>query len=173
MRVRLLLACLILGGAVAVLAGGCTGQSASLRPLAASGAATMSNAVQSPQVIVYYMHRTFRCLSCLWIENEVRKTLKKDFAADLVSGRLEMRVADFWIEKDLAARYNVDTVSVVVARLSQGRETSHQTLDRVWELKGESGPFRAYLAGAVKVALAEEAPPPSTTEGSPTASAVP
>lgn len=157
--------------AMAVAASGCAAPSAATR--SGAPAAPPSGGAGSPKVVVYYMHRTFRCISCLWIEHQTRKTLEEAFPSDLASGRLELRVADYWIQKDLAARYGVDTVSVVVVSLSEGQEVSHQTLDRVWELKGKSDEFRAYVADAVRAALAAADPRQPPAEGPPKAGARP
>ena len=92
---------------------GC-GQS-STTPVTATAASTSQ---PTNRVIVYYMHRTFRCFSCLWIENTTRQTLKDTFSFELASGRLDFQVEDYWKREDLAKRYDVQTVSVVVVKAS-------------------------------------------------------
>ena len=101
------------------------------------------------------MHRTLRCISCLSIEKMTRDVLKETFASELASGRLEFRVADYMIDQNLARQYDVTTVSVVVVNLAGGKEVSHQTLDRAWDLKGQPKEFRASVADAVRAALAK------------------
>jgi len=116
--------------------------------------AASANAPKPPnRVVVYYMHRTFRCFSCLWIEKTVRQTLEESFPSEMSSGRVEFQVEDYWQQKDLANRYDVKTVSVVVVNVVNGREVSHRTLDRVWELKGKTDESRKYIAEAVRAAL--------------------
>ena len=127
---------------------GC-GQS-STTPVTATAASTSQ---PTNRVIVYYMHRTFRCMSCLWIENATRETLKDAFPSELASGRLELRVEDYWKREDLAKQYDVDTVSIVVVNVVDGREVSHRTLDKVWSLKMKNDQFRPYVAKAVRAAL--------------------
>jgi len=117
------------------------------------GTAAVSVPKPANRVVVYYMHRTFRCFSCLWIEKTVRQTLEESFPAELSSGRVEFHVEDYWQQKDLADRYDVKTVSVVVVNVVNGREVSHRTLDRVWELKGKTDESREYIAEAVRAAL--------------------
>ena len=117
------------------------------------GAAT-ANAPKPPnRVVVYYMHRTFRCFSCLWIENTTRQTLKDTFPSELASGRLDLQVEDYMKREDLAKRYDVQTVSIVVVNVADGQEVSHQTLEKVWDLKMKNDEFRAYITEAVRAAL--------------------
>jgi hypothetical protein len=107
----------------------------------------------SDRVVVYYMHRTFRCISCLSIEKETRQALDDAFASQLASGQVEFRSEDYWVNKDLADRYGVDTVSVVVVTVANGKEVSHENLERVWELKGNPSELRNYVTQAVRAAL--------------------
>jgi hypothetical protein len=118
--------------------------------------ATTANAPKPPnRVVVYYMYRTFRCFSCLWIENTTRQTLKETFPSELASGRLDFQVEDYMKRDDLAKRYDVQTVSVVVVNVVDGREVSHQTLEKAWDLKLKNDEFRAYVNEAVRAALAK------------------
>lgn len=109
------------------------------------------------RVVVYYMHRTLRCISCLSIENQTRQALNDAFAAELAAGKVEFHCEDYWMNTDLARRYDVDTVSVVIVVVAGGREVSHENLQRVWELKGSSEELRTYIAQAVRGALAKAA----------------
>lgn len=139
---------LVLFGLVGIAMAGCgQGSTESL------GAPAASAPKPANRVVVYYMHRTFRCFSCLWIENTTRQTLQETFPSELASGRLEFQIADYWTNQDLAKRYGVQTVSVVVVNVAEGREVSHQTLEKVWDLKMKNDEFRAYIAEAVRAAL--------------------
>jgi hypothetical protein len=109
---------------------------------------------KSPQAVVYYMHRTFRCATCLAIEKMTRQVLDEQFAGEMASGRLEFRTADFWVDEQLARKYDVSNVSVVVVNMNGGKEASHQKLDRVWDLHANPDEFKAYVGGAVQSALA-------------------
>ena len=108
-----------------------------------------------PSVVVYYMHGTARCTSCLSIEKEVRKALDDAFASELASGQVEFRSEDYWVNENLANRYGVDRASVVVVVVADGQEVSHENLDRVWELKSKPAELRSYVDQAVRTALAK------------------
>jgi hypothetical protein len=145
-----LLASLLLAGLAGMVLVGC-GQT----PAEPLGAKT-ANAVKPPnRVVVYYMHRTVRCFSCQWMEAATRQALQESFPSELASGRLELRLENYEKREDLARRYSVHTVSVIIASVAEGREASFQDLDRIWGLKGESDEFRTYIAGAVRTALAK------------------
>ncbi len=144
------LAVLAVMAVAAVAADGCGQRSAEPFGPSAASAGKPAN-----RVVVYYLHRTFRCFSCLWIENTTRETLKETFPAELASGRLDFQVEDYVKREDLAKLYSVDWVSVVVVNVAGGREVSHQTLEKVWDLKMRSQEFRAYITEAVRAALAK------------------
>ena len=110
------------------------------------------------RVVVYYMHRTFRCSSCLWMEKTTRQSLQESFPSELANGRLELKLENYQNRQDLAKRYDVYTVSVLVVNVADGREVSYQDLDKVWELKGDSDKFRAYITEAVRAALGKTNP---------------
>ena len=105
------------------------------------------------RVVVLYMHRTYRCIKCVWIEDNTRQTLRDKFSSELASGRLDFQVEEYGKREDLAKRYDGYTASVVVIHIANGREVAYHDLDRVWELHGESEEFRAYITEAVRAAL--------------------
>ncbi|MCE5276481.1 MAG: nitrophenyl compound nitroreductase subunit ArsF family protein [Planctomycetaceae bacterium] len=143
---------LIVGlGILGLILNGCA-QSDILSSAPAAGAASPADRVD-----VYYMHRTLRCISCLTIERNTRQALQDTFAAEMRDGRVTFHVADYWINTELAQRYNVDTVSVIVVTVVKGKEVSHENLDRVWSLKGDSQEFRTYIVDAVRAAQAKTA----------------
>jgi hypothetical protein len=117
----------------------------------ASPAFTAANPAN--RVVVLYLHRTYRCIRCEWIENNTRQALKDRFSSELASGRLVFQVAEYGSRPDLAKRYDGQTASVAVIHVADGREVAYQDLDKVWELRGDSEKFRAYIAEAVRAAL--------------------
>ncbi len=110
----------------------------------------------SDKVIVYYMHPTFRCVTCNQIEAMAGELVRTDFAKELADGRIEWRKVNFQGDEDLAKRYNVASSTVVVVRLRDGKETGHQNLDRVWTLSGNRDEFARYVSGAIREALSRE-----------------
>lgn len=110
----------------------------------------------SDKVIVYYMHQTFRCVTCNQIEAMTGEIVRTDFAKELADGRIEWKKINFQEEEDLAKRYNVASSTVVVVRLRDGKETGHQNLDKVWTLSSNRDEFVKYVSGAIREAITKE-----------------
>ncbi len=125
------------------------GKDAGLRQgAAAAPAATAAEA--GDKVIVYYLHTTFRCVTCNAIERMTRELVERDFAAALAEGRIEWREANFQEREDLAKKYEVATSSVVVVRIEDGKETGFQRLDDVWTLHPNPDAFAEYVGKAIR-----------------------
>lgn len=102
------------------------------------------------KVLVYYMHTTFRCVTCNTIERMTKEVVEKDFAEALAAGRVEWREANFQEREDLARKYDIASSCVVVARIEDGRETGFQRLDGVWTLSDKPAAFADYVAKAIR-----------------------
>jgi len=110
----------------------------------------------SDKVIVYYMHQTFRCVTCNQIEAMTGELIRTDFVRELQGGRIEWKKVNFQEDEDLAKRYNVASSTVVVVRLRNGKEIGHQSLDKVWTLSSNREEFIKYVSVAIREALTKE-----------------
>ena len=110
----------------------------------------------SERVIVYSMHRTFRCGSCSAMEAMTGNLLQADFARELQNGRIEWRKVDFQQNEELAKRYNVAASSLVLVRMRGDQEIEHQNLDLVWAHTGDRDDFAGYVGGAIREAMSKE-----------------
>ena len=108
----------------------------SARKANSGGNAVAAHAGRADKVIVYYMHQTFRCVTCNQIEATTGELINTDFARELKDGRLEWKKVNFQENEDLAKRYNVASSTAVVVRLRDGIEIGHQSLDKVWTVSG-------------------------------------
>ena len=124
---------------------GCTSM-----PSASSMSSPVSGAGR--QVVVYYMHGTFRCHRCNAMESMVHDALKEGFAKELAAGTVKWETANYQERRDLASRYGVSSSSVVVVSFDDGRETGHQRLDDLWGLRDDPPAFRRMLAEAIDTA---------------------
>jgi hypothetical protein len=115
-------------------------------------------AATGKQVVVYYMHQTFRCVTCNKIEAMTEDLVKTEFAGAMQSGRLQFRCADFQEDEALARRYNVASSSVVVVEVHDGKDVAFKRLDDVWTQVDKPAEFRAYVGGAIREYLRGEAP---------------
>ena len=134
---------------MAALAGGC---SPSAQDDPAPVRANFSQA-SGRQVVVYYLHRTFRCVSCNHMEQMTHDALKEAFAGELVSGSVRWQTADFQQKEQLGQRYEATSPSVVVVSTVDGRETGYRRLDVLWLLRDDPAAFRTTLTEAVKTAM--------------------
>ena len=108
------------------------------------------------KIIVYYLHATFRCVTCNTIERMAKEVVETQFADALAAGRIAWREADFQVEEDLAKRFDVVSSCVVVANRVNGKETEFQRLDEVWTLVDKPAEFREYIAAAIRKYLRGE-----------------
>ncbi len=130
------------------------GKEAGLRTRASSGTGSAGAGggarAGDNKVIVYYLHATFRCVTCNTIERMAREIVEQDFADALAAGRIEWREADFQVEEDLARKYDVASSCVVVVCVRNGVETAFQRLDDVWTLADDPPGFRTYVTEAIR-----------------------
>jgi hypothetical protein len=110
-------------------------------------------AEEGSKVIVYYLHATFRCVTCNSIERQAREVVENQFADQLAAGRVEWRTANFQEREDLAKMYDVASSTVVVVRTESGRETGFQRLDDVWTLHSYPDAFAEYVGKAIRTYL--------------------
>ena len=118
---------------------------------AGTGAATAPAA--GSEVVVYYMYPSIRCVTCNKIEAAAHKVVHEGFAEALREGRLRWEVVNISENDGLAARYEVATSTVVVARRRDGRDEGFDRLDGVWPRADKPEELSAYIRSAVAAAL--------------------
>ena len=118
--------------------------------VAGSQVATSAAVAAADTVTIYYLHATFRCVTCNTIERLAKEVVETEFAADLVAGRIAWYEGDFQVEEDLAKRFDVASSCVVVARQSAGKVIEFQRLDEVWTLVDKPAEFKEYIATAIR-----------------------
>jgi len=122
-------------------------------PAQAAGDSSSRPVATEDKVIVYSVHMTFRCWECNQIEYLTKELLEKEFAEELVSGRIEYRSVDYMQDDEFARRYNIPSSTVVVARLQDGKEVGFKRLDEVWTKSRNRDDFLAYVKGAIQSQL--------------------
>jgi len=101
------------------------------------------------KVIVYYMHATFRCVTCNLVESLGEELVRTEFADAVKAGGLEWRDVNFQQNEQLAVRYKVGGNMIIVAKFRDGKEVAHKRLDRVMELANKRNEYMSYVRGAV------------------------
>lgn len=85
-------------------------------------------------VVVYYMHTTFRCATCNRVESTAEKLIRAEFAEALNDGHVKWASVDFQEHEDLAVRYEVGGNMIVVVRFKDGKEVDRRRLANVMDL---------------------------------------
>lgn len=102
------------------------------------------------KVVVYYLHTTFRCVTCNEIERLAKTLVETEFADDLAAGRIEWREANYQQDESLAERYQLASSCVVVVNLQAGEEKDFQRLDDVWTRYQDPADFNEYVGAAIR-----------------------
>ena len=132
-----------------------------VRSAAPQPAALEAAGARPDRVEVYYLHATFRCVTCNTIEKMTRGVLDSKFGAELADGRIQWREADFQQDEALAKRFDVASSCLVVAGFRDGKETGYQRLDEVWTLLNDPPAFERYVGDSIRKVLS--GPPPEVT----------
>jgi len=107
------------------------------------------------KVIVYYLHTTARCPSCLKIEAYTSAEVTGALAGPLAEGRLEWKVLNVDEPKNahFTEDYQLYTKSVVVSEVRNGQELRWKRLDKVWDYLDDRQAFMKYVDDEVRAYL--------------------
>ncbi len=109
---------------------------------------------QMPETVnVYYMHATFRCVTCNTIEKMTKQLLESKYKKEMQDGSILFSEVDFQKNEQLAKQFDVISSCVVVARTKDGKITVFERLDKVWELLDKTDEFNAYISSAIDKVL--------------------
>ena len=116
---------------------------------AARPQAALPSGQTSETVKVYYVHATFRCVTCNAIEKMTRQLLESKYKKQMQDGSIVFAEVDFQKNEKMAKQFDVISSCVVVARSKDGKITGFERLDKVWELINKPGEFDAYISSAI------------------------
>ena len=107
------------------------------------------SSVSDSGVVFYYFHTTARCVSCHKIEQYTREALEKYFFDEIASGKVDFRMVnvDEPQNKHYIQDYQLYTKSVVLSKVSEGKEVRSKNLDKVWNLLNNKDKFYEYIKG--------------------------
>ncbi len=106
-------------------------------------------AANGRQIAVYYLHSTFRCITCNTIESMTRELLDSVYSKELTDGTIQWIEADFMQEAALARQFEVAASCVVVADMRDGAVRGYKRLDDVWTRMQDPAAFNAYISEAI------------------------
>ncbi len=125
-------------------------------PESATRPATTNLAADGPRrFVAYYFHRTVRCQTCLSIEQQSREAIEFAYHGELSTGRLEWHAVNIeepgneHFEED----FELQTQSLVLVEMTDGRTTRWKMLPKVWELVEDPYGFQDYVVGEVALFL--------------------
>jgi hypothetical protein len=102
---------------------------------------------QKHQVIAYYFHSTFRCTTCLAMEELTKEAILTGFPEELKSGRLVLKVINFDEEQNnhFIKDYDLSTKSVVIVDMKGGAQIRWKNLVKIWDLMDSKEAFLKYI----------------------------
>ena len=100
-------------------------------------------------VAVYYMHSTFRCVTCNTIEAMTKDLLDRKYAEPMADGSIQWQDVDFQENDSLARQFEVIASCVVVAKISKSKIIDFKRLDDVWTLMKNPVKFDKYISKTI------------------------
>jgi hypothetical protein len=109
------------------------------------------------QVVAYYFHGTFRCSSCLRIEQYSKEAIEKYFGKELESGKLVFKAINVEEKgnEHYIHEYQLYTKSLVLSLVKDGKEMKSENLNKVWEYLGNRERFYEYVKSNTDLYLGE------------------
>jgi len=86
-------------------------------------------------------------VSCHKIEQYTKESLEKYFFDEIASGKVDFQMinVDELQNKHFIQDYKLYTKSVVLSKVSDGKEVEFKNLDKVWNLLGSKDKFYEYI----------------------------
>jgi len=113
------------------------------------------NLKKSTVIHVYYMHSTFRCITCNTIEKTTKQLLNTKYSKDLENGKIIFSEVDFQTNIRLSKKFHIVSSCVVVAKERDGKIIDFRRLDEVWTLWDKPKEFNSYISKAINSFLFE------------------
>jgi hypothetical protein len=113
------------------------------------------SAAGSTVVYAYYFHRTFRCISCLTMEEMAARAIEEHFAPRIRNGQvvwMAVNIEDPATEP-LRQQLDVGSNGLVLVRMENGAYRDSKTLDALWGLLDRPDAFSKYLVDQVNARL--------------------
>ncbi len=113
------------------------------------------SAATSTTVYAYYFHRTFRCISCLSMEEMAARTIEEHFAQQVQSGQVvwtTINIEDPATES-LRQQLGVRSNGLVLVRMENGAYRDSKPLDALWGLLDRPEAFSKYVVDEVNAFL--------------------
>ncbi len=109
-------------------------------------------AADGDKIVAYYFHRTQRCPTCNRIEALTHEIIHQNFAEELSSGKLELRVVNVESpgNEHFETDFNLVSQSIILVDFKTGKQMKWKNLDQIWELIGTETEFRIYVESEIR-----------------------
>ena len=104
-------------------------------------------------VKIFYMHSTFRCVTCSGAEKLALELLNKEFSDAKQSQKLLWEDVNFQENEVLAKKFDVIATCMVIASIENDQIKDFVRLDDILTLSEEPEKFNAYVRNAVSKEL--------------------
>lgn len=100
-------------------------------------------------VAVYYLHSTFRCVTCNTIEEMTWTLLNSSYSNELTNKKIKWIIEDFQENETIAKKFEVVASCVVVALVKADKIIDFIRVDEVWTLMEKPEEFNNYLSNII------------------------
>jgi len=102
-----------------------------------------------------YFHNTYRCVTCLKIENEAKAIVEETYAAELAVGKLRWSAINMEEERAYISQYDLAMPSLVLIRKTGNEVVNWVTLNDTWSLIRSSTRFSTYIRDSLQEFMEE------------------
>ncbi len=101
----------------------------------------------NPDVVVYYLHNSVRCIKCKKFETYTQQVLSEFFAEPLRQGTIQWRMlnVDNPQNEHFINDYKLITKSVVLARFKEGKQSEWKNLEKIWQVVDDEAAYKNYI----------------------------
>ncbi|MFH0728572.1 MAG: nitrophenyl compound nitroreductase subunit ArsF family protein [Pseudomonadota bacterium] len=104
------------------------------------------------KIVVTYFRGDIRCATCINLEAYSDEAVEQGFPEEIANGTVEFKTVNIDEEdnRHFVKDYQLDSRSVVVSRIENGKEIKWKNLDMIWHLVGNKEKFMAYIKAETK-----------------------
>jgi len=103
------------------------------------------------QIIVYYFYGDVRCATCHKLETYAKEALDTYFADELATGKIAWQAVNVEQPQNehFIGDYELVTKSVILSRITEGKEVGWENLDRIWQEVGNKQGYLEYVRDSI------------------------
>lgn len=108
--------------------------------------------INNTKLIVYYFITSYRCKTCLFIEENTKTAIESTFSNELKNGSIEFKMVNIEEKQNqhFVDEYGIYTKSVILSDLKDGKQKRWKNLDKIWEKVGDKTNFKEYIVKEIK-----------------------